>query len=326
MSGIRVKARTTLHSKPLPMPPLDNLHLITSDGFPDYALLDSGAGRKLERFGKIIVDRPEPQALWNRKLGKAEWAKANAVFSASGEDDEKGKWRIDKPVPDAWPVRLALGQTQKSERQTVTMLCKLAGLWHLGLFPEQEPHWQWMLEHLASVKGETPRVLNLFGYTGAASLLAAAAGAEVTHVDASKKAIQWGRENQEASKLGTAKIRWLLDDAAKFAARDVRRGKTYHMIIVDPPKFGRGPEGEIWDLFQNLPTLLGDLAKLLAPDNAAMVLTIYAIRASSLAFDQLLRQELKGRGGTFDSGELAIRSQTGPLVPTSLFVRWKQNA
>lgn len=308
------------------MPPLENLHLITSDGFPDYALLDSGAGRKLERFGKIVVDRPEPQALWQPKLGKSEWAKANAVFSASGEDDEKGKWRIDRPVPDAWPVRLALAQTPKPEAQSVTMLCKLAGLWHLGLFPEQEPHWRWMLDHLAIVKGETPRVLNLFGYTGAASLLAAAAGAEVTHVDASKKAIQWGKENQEASKLGAAKIRWLLDDAAKFAARDVRRGKTYHMIIVDPPKFGRGPEGEIWDLFQNLPRLLSDLAKLLAPEMAAMVLTIYAIRASSLAFDQLMREELKGRGGTFDSGELAIRSQSGPLVPTSLFVRWKQNA
>ncbi|MBN9247503.1 class I SAM-dependent methyltransferase [Hyphomicrobium sp.] len=308
------------------MPPLENLHLITSDGFPDYALLDSGGGRKLERFGKIVVDRPEPQALWQPKLGKSEWAKANAVFSASGEDDEKGKWRIDKPVPDAWPVRLTLSQAPKPERQGVTMLCKLAGLWHLGLFPEQEPHWRWMLDHLASIKGETPRVLNLFGYTGAASLLAAAAGAEVTHVDASKKAIQWGKENQEASKLGAAKIRWLLDDAAKFAARDVRRGKTYHMIIVDPPKFGRGPEGEIWDLFQNLPRLLADLAKLLAPEMAAMVLTIYAIRASSLAFDQLLREELKGRGGTFDSGELAIRSQAGPLVPTSLFVRWKQNA
>jgi 23S rRNA (cytosine1962-C5)-methyltransferase len=314
------------------MSPLHNLHLITSDGFPDYALLDSGVGRKLERFGKIVVDRPEPQALWQPKLGKSEWAKANAVFSASGEDDEKGKWRIDKPVPDAWPVRLALPRSAKSDNanaggtHSVTMLCKLAGLWHLGLFPEQEPHWRWMLDHLVSVKGETPRVLNLFGYTGAASLLAAEAGAEVTHVDASKKAVQWGKENQEASKLGAAKIRWLLDDAAKFVARDVRRGKSYHMIIVDPPKFGRGPEGEIWDLFQNLPTLLGDLAKLLAPQNAAMVLTIYAIRASSLAFDQLMRERLSGRGGEFDSGELAIRSQTGPLVPTSLFVRWKQNA
>jgi 23S rRNA (cytosine1962-C5)-methyltransferase len=323
----------------------DHLHLVTSEGFPDYALLDCGAGRKLERFGKIVVDRPEPQALWRPKLAKSEWAKANAVFSASGEDDEKGKWRIDKPVPDAWPVRIALPQASHSGAKTsapypvtiphpsplatkaersdsVTMLCKLAGLWHLGLFPEQEPHWQWMLDRLANVKGEAPRVLNLFGYTGAASLLAAKAGAEVTHVDASKKAIQWGKENQEASKLGAAKIRWLLDDAAKFAARDVRRGKTYHMIIVDPPKFGRGPEGEIWDLFQNLPTLLADLAKLLAPDNAAMVLTIYAIRASSLAFDQLMREALAKRGGSFDSGELAIRSQAGLLVPTSLFVRW----
>lgn len=313
------------------MSPSDHLHLVTSEGFSDYALLDCGAGRKLERFGKVVVDRPEPQALWQPKLAKAEWAKANAVFSASGEDDEKGKWRIDKPVPEAWPVKLAFDHSSGSEggagaagSPNVTMLCKLAGLWHLGLFPEQEPHWRWMLDQLGKVKGETPRVLNLFGYTGAASLLAARAGAEVTHVDASKKAIQWGKENQEASKLGAAKIRWLLDDAAKFAARDVRRGKTYHMILVDPPKFGRGPDGEIWDLFQNLPSLLADLAKLLAPENASMVLTIYAIRASSLAFDQLLREALTKRSGTFDSGELAIRSRAGPLVPTSLFVRWAQ--
>jgi 23S rRNA (cytosine1962-C5)-methyltransferase len=295
---------------PLPMPP-DRLQLITSDGFTDYALLDCGAGRKLERFGAVVVDRPEPQALWRPHLPKAEWAKAHAVFSASGEDDEKGKWRVDKRVPDAWPVRI----------DGVTMLCKLSGLWHLGLFPEQNPHWDWMLERLAAVKGERPRVLNLFGYTGAASLLAAKAGAEVTHVDASKKAIQWGKENQTASGLDAAKIRWLLDDAAKFAARDVRRGKTYHMILVDPPKFGRGPEGEVWDLFKNLPPLLEDLAKLLAPE-AAMVLTVYAIRASAIAFDQLLREALNGRGGSFETGELAIRARSGPLVPTSLFVRW----
>jgi 23S rRNA (cytosine1962-C5)-methyltransferase len=295
---------------PLPMPP-DRLQLITSDGFTDYALLDCGAGRKLERFGAVVVDRPEPQALWRPHLPKAEWAKAHAVFSASGEDDEKGKWRVDKRVPDAWPVRI----------DGVTMLCKLSGLWHLGLFPEQNPHWDWMLERLAAVKGERPRVLNLFGYTGAASLLAAKAGAEVTHVDASKKAIQWGKENQTASGLDAAKIRWLLDDAAKFVARDVRRGKTYHMILVDPPKFGRGPEGEVWDLFKNLPPLLEDLAKLLAPE-AAMVLTVYAIRASAIAFDQLLREALNGRGGSFETGELAIRARSGPLVPTSLFVRW----
>lgn len=294
------------------MPPPDRLQLITSDGFRDYALLDCGAGRKLERFGSVVVDRPEPQALWRPRLPKSEWSKAHAVFSASGEDDEKGKWRVDKSVPDAWPVRI----------DGVTMLCKLAGLWHLGLFPEQYPHWQWMLERLAAVKDEKPRVLNLFGYTGAASLIAAKAGAEVTHVDASKKAIQWGKENQAASRLDAAKVRWLLDDAAKFATRDVRRGKTYHMILVDPPKFGRGPEGEVWDLFKNLPDLLGDLAKLLAPKDAGMVLTVYAIRASALAFDQLMRDALDRKGGVFESGELAIRSQRASLVPTSLFVRW----
>jgi 23S rRNA (cytosine1962-C5)-methyltransferase len=289
-----------------------NLSLITSTGFPDYALLDAGGGRKLERFGKVIVDRPEPQALWQPRLAKAEWSKAHAVFSASGEDDEKGKWRIDKPVPDAWPVRI----------DDVTMLCKLAGLWHLGLFPEQYPHWQWMLDEIAKVKGEPPRVLNLFGYTGAASLLAAKAGAEVTHVDASKKAIAWGRENQSASKLDAAKVRWIVDDAAKYVARDVRRGKTYHVILVDPPKFGRGPEGEVWDLFTHLPALLDDCAKLLVPKSSAMVLTVYAIRASALAFDQLMRDTLKGQGGTFDRGELAIQAKSGPSVPTSLFVRW----
>lgn len=293
------------------MSPPDRLQLITSDGFADYALLDCGAGRKLERFGAVVVDRPEPQALWRPHLPKSEWAKAHAVFSASGEDDEKGKWRVDKRVPDAWPVRI----------DGVTMLCKLSGLWHLGLFPEQNPHWDWMLGRLAAIKGERPRVLNLFGYTGAASLLAAKAGAEVTHVDASKKAIQWGKENQAASGLDAAKVRWLLDDAAKFAARDVRRGKTYHVILIDPPKFGRGPEGEVWDLFKNLPPLLEDLAKLLAPE-AAMVLTVYAIRASALAFDQLMREALHDKGGSFETGELAIRARSGPLVPTSLFVRW----
>lgn len=295
------------------MTSISSLSVIASSGFADYALLDCGAGRKLERFGKITVDRPEPQALWQPRLGKAEWAKAAAIFSASGEDDEKGKWRIDKPVPESWPVRF----------DGVTVLCKLAGLWHLGLFPEQQPHWAWMLEQQAQVSGEAPRVLNLFGYTGAASLLAAKAGAEVTHVDASKKAIGWGKENQSASKLEHAKIRWMLDDAAKFVAREVRRGKTYHVILVDPPKFGRGPDGEVWDLFTHLPGLLSDCAKLLAAQTSAMILTVYAIRASALAFDQIMRDTLNGRGGEFDRGELAIQSQSGPAIPTSLFVRWK---
>lgn len=294
--------------RPLPNP----LKLIETAGFEDYALLDSGAGRKLERFGKIVVDRPEPQALWSPHLARATWDEAHAVFA--GEDDEdKGRWRIEKPVPESWPVKV----------RGVTMLCRLSGFRHLGLFPEQLPHWEWMLARLAECRDERPRVLNLFAYTGAASLLAAAAGAHVTHVDASKKAIAWAKENQAASKLEDAPVRWILDDAKKFVAREVRRGKSYDLILVDPPKFGRGPDGEIWDLFTGLPSLMTDCANLLAPAQAALVLTVYAIRASALAFDQLVREVLGARGGSFESGELAIREDKGQrAVPTSLFTRW----
>jgi 23S rRNA (cytosine1962-C5)-methyltransferase len=320
-----------MHAKPATSaahaPPID---LIETDGFADYALLDSGGGRKLERFGAIVVDRPEPQALWTPCLAKSEWAKAHAVFSASSEDEEKGRWRVDKPVPESWPVRLSLMAPSDSAARSrpdgaganIKLLLKMQGLWHLGLFPEQVPHWTWMLDRIAAVQDGPPRVLNLFAYTGAATLLAAAAGAEVTHLDASKKAIAWGRENQAASKLDAAKIRWILDDAVKFVAREVRRGKTYHVILVDPPKFGRGPEGEVWDLFTNLPAFLADCAKLLDPKQSSMILTVYAIRASALAFDQLMRDTLKDKRGDFHTGELAIRAKGGNAVPTSLFTRW----
>jgi 23S rRNA (cytosine1962-C5)-methyltransferase len=296
---------------------LNALTLITTAGFDDYVLLDSGGGRKLERFGTVTVDRPEPQALWPQRLPASAWANAHAVFSASGEDDEKGKWRVDRAVPDSWPVRISIGP------RPVTMQCRLAGLWHLGLFPEQVPHWQFMLDQIGSITNETPRVLNLFGYTGAASLLAACAGADVTHVDASKKAIAWGKDNQAASGLGAARVRWMLDDASKFAAREVRRGKTYHVILVDPPKFGRGPEGETWDIYRDVAPLLTNCAKLLAPSSASMVLTVYAIRASALTFQQLLAETLKGRCGRFETGELAIAEHGGErAIPTSLFTRW----
>ena len=288
------------------------LHLIETAGFPDYALIDSGAGRKLERFGEVVVDRPEPQALWTPRHPRRDWDNADAVF-AGEDDEEKGRWRTMKPVPESWPVKLS----------GVTMLCRLASFRHLGLFPEQLPHWEWMLKRLNEVRDEPQRVLNLFAYTGAASLLAASAGAQVTHVDASKKAIAWAKENQAASKLGSAPIRWILEDAQKFVAREVRRGKTYHVLLVDPPKFGRGPEGEVWDLFTGLPPLMKDCARLLAPSQASLVVTMYAIRASSLAFDQLCREVLSARGGRFESGELAIREQGGArALPTSLFTRW----
>lgn len=289
------------------------LEVIRTPGPEDYRLLDSGGGRKLERFGKIVIDRPEPQALWQRQKPADVWKQAHAVFSASADDEEKGKWRFDKPVPESWPVSIGKG---------VAVSCRLQGLWHVGLFPEQVPHWDWTLARISRVTGERPRVLNLFAYTGAASLLAARAGAEVTHVDASKKAIQWAKENQAASSLSEAPIRWILDDAAKFVAREVRRGRTYHAILVDPPKFGRGPEGEVWDLFQGLPPLMRNVVQLLA-DTSALVLTVYAIRASALAFEQLAADVLSKRGGELSAGELALSGiGEGAAVPTSLFVRW----
>jgi 23S rRNA (cytosine1962-C5)-methyltransferase len=293
-----------------------HLRVLAAAGFEDYALLDSGNGRKLERFGRFTVERPEQQALWRPKLEAAQWQRADAVFKsgASDEDGDAGRWHNTNAVPETWPVRV-LG---------VTALCRLTGFRHLGLFPEQLPHWQWMLEWLPAGRGaEPPRVLNLFAYTGAASLLAAKAGAEVTHVDASKKAIAWAKENQAASKLDGAPVRWIVEDARKFVAREVRRGKKYQLILIDPPKFGRGPEGEVWDVFTHLAPLLRDCAALLAPGRAALVLTTYAIRASALATDGLVRECLEGRGGSVESGELAVVEEAGGrLLPTSLFTRW----
>lgn len=294
---------------------LATLTILETAGFPDYRLLDSGNGRKLERFGRITVDRPEPQALWRPSLEPDRWTAAHAVFTGD-EEDAGDRWRRDKPVPESWPVTV----------ENVTLLARLGGFIHLGLFPEQLPHWQWMVEAIRCLStdlgGERPRVLNLFAYTGAASLIAAQAGAEVVHVDASKKSVGWARDNQTASRLGDAPIRWIVEDARKFVARELRRERTYHVILVDPPKFGRGPGGEVWELMEHLPPLLKDCTALLAP-RSSMVLTAYAIRASSLSFGQLLAELLEGREGAFDVGELAIREHEGARrIPTSLFTRW----
>jgi 23S rRNA (cytosine1962-C5)-methyltransferase len=292
-----------------------SLSVIASSGFADYALLDSGDGRKLERFGRFTIERPESQALWRPALEPAAWLRADAAFRASGadEDGDGGRWRTSTAVPETWPVRVL----------DITMLCRLTTFRHLGIFPEQLPHWEWMIGWIRAARSCPQRVLNLFAYTGAASLIAAKAGAEVTHVDASRKAIAWAKQNQAVSRLDTAPIRWILDDARKFVAREVRRGKRYELILVDPPKFGRGPNGEEWDVFGHLAPLLRDCAALLAPQRAALVLTTYAIRASALAMDGLVRECLAGRMGATESGELAVVEQAGDrLLPTSLYTRW----
>lgn len=291
-----------------------------SSGFPGYRLLDSGNGRKLERFGDVVVDRPEPQALWKPSRDAEAWAGAQAVFSGEGED-EAGKWRLQGSVPESWPIEL----------KDVTIMGRLSAFRHLGIFPEQLPHWEWMLDAIRQQRPTEdvprPRVLNLFAYTGAASLLAAKSGAEVTHVDASKKAIIWAKENQAASGLTTAPVRWMLDDCRKFVTREIRRHRAYDVILIDPPKFGRGPEGEVWNLFDDLPGLIQDCAKLLAKDNARLVLTAYAIRASALSIGQLLAETMAARPGHIESGELVIREEGGTRgISTSLFSRWSAHA
>ncbi|MFM7084120.1 MAG: class I SAM-dependent methyltransferase [Hyphomicrobium sp.] len=298
------------------------LNIVNTEGFFDYRLLDCGGGRKLEQFGSILINRPELQALWSKTLSDAEWNKAHAIFAPSSDEDERGRWRIDRPIPDDWRISVNLSSAGFKKDIKISMYCKLQGLWHIGIFPEQYPHWVWMLDQLQNIKDEQPRVLNLFGYTGAASIIAAAVGADVTHLDASKKTLAWAKENQRASSLEQATIRWMLDDAKKFVARELRRGKTYHFILIDPPKFGRGPNGEVWDLFRDLPEFLIQCKGLLCDQKSAFILTVYAIRASVLSFDQLVREVMRKNGGIFDSGELALLSESGKALPTSLFTRW----
>ena len=302
---------TQEHSEEAPQ----SLRVVASRGFPDYVLLDSGGRRKLERFGQFIIERPEPQALWQPSQPSAVWRNAHASFEGAGTEDDgtAGRWSNRGQIAESWPVQV----------HGVSLLCKLTGFRHLGLFPEQEPHWRWMLDWLSGTPDGPARVLNLFAYTGAASLLAAKVGAEVAHVDASKRAVAWARENQAASGLTAAPLRWILDDARKFAARERRRGRTYHLILVDPPKFGRGPDGEVWDIFEHLPALLKDCSALLAPGRSALLLTTYAIRASALAMHGLVRDCLSDRAGQTESGELALIEQSARrLLPTSLYTRW----
>ncbi len=281
--------------------------ILTTKGLKDYALVDSGNGRKLERFGARLLDRPEEQAIWDRRLPAAEWEKADAIFT--GDVDEEGAGR--------WKRRAGSDETWICAHGAIRYECRFTSFRHVGAFPEQEAHFSFMRERLAKAGG-TPALLNLFGYTGLASLVAAHAGADVTHVDASKKAIAWARANQALSGLDDRPIRWMLDDATKFSAREVRRGRRYDGILLDPPKFGRGPKGEVWELFRDLPELLKLCREILKPDGF-LILTAYAIRASFLSLHRLA-EEVFGTG--VESGELALIDAGGGLLATSLFSRW----
>ena len=279
----------------------------------DYALLDSGDGEKLEQYGPYRIVRPEGQAIWRRALSETEWNGADAIFTGDTDEEGMGRWRFPKtPLGETWPMK----------HDGIHYLGRFTSFRHVGVFPEQASHWNHMAGLIEKAKRPV-KVLNLFGYTGLASLVAARAGAEVTHVDASKKAIGWARENQEMAGLQQKPIRWICDDAMKFAEREARRGSLYDIVLFDPPAYGRGPKGEVWQLFEDLPALTDICRQILTPKPLAVVLTAYSIRASFFVIHALMRDAFAGMGGTVESGELVIREKSaGRALSTSLFSRW----
>lgn len=284
--------------------------LMVGEGWDDFALLDSGNGRKLERYGKYRFIRPEAQALWSPNI--PEWP-ADAEFVPGSDEDGGGRWQYNGPVPrDGWELG----------RGDVRFQASCTPFRHLGFFPDMAPVWDWMGEQLGDKTDAS--TLNLFGYTGVGTLSLSKYG-PVTHVDASKKSVAQARVNAEQSGMAERPVRWIVDDAAKFAAREVRRTKRYDGIILDPPKFGRGPDGEVWRLEENLPNLIADCAQLLDADSRFLFLTVYAVRMSSLAIAGLLAEALKHLPGTIEHGDLAIREEGphGRLLPTAIFARWK---
>jgi len=280
-------------------------------GWADYGLVDSGSGRKLERYGPYRFIRPEPQALWSPRL--AEWD-ADGEFVPGSDEDGGGRWQFARPVPQAgWPL----------EWDDVGFSAQCTPFRHLGFFPDMAPVWEWMRQQLP---GRTDaQTLNLFGYTGVGTLALSRHG-PVTHVDASKKSVAQARENAAHSGIAERPVRWLVDDAAKFVAREVRRGRRYDGIILDPPKFGRGPDGEVWRLEDGLAPLIADCRRLLDGESRFLFLTVYAVRMSSLALAGLLAEHCAGLPGTIEHGDLAVREEGegGRLLPTAIFARWSR--
>lgn len=278
-------------------------------GWDSYRLLDSGAGRKWESFGPYSFIRPEPQALWQPRL--PDWPAAGEFIPGSDEDGG-GRWQFTQARPDeGW--ELAWNEVRFTARPTPFR--------HLQFFPDMAPVWDWMGLQLAGM--DAAETMNLFGYTGLGTLALSRHG-KVTHVDASKKSVAQARENAALSGMTDRPIRWLTDDAAKFAAREVRRGRRYDGIILDPPKFGRGPDGEVWRLEEHLPGLIADCVRLLDSDSRFLFLTVYAVRMSSLAIAGLLQEALAHLPGQIEHGDLAVREEGEGcrLLPTAIFARW----
>lgn len=285
--------------------------------FPDYELIDSGNFKKLERFGSYIVARPEPQAIWDPALSESTWQQqAHAIFErkhAAQPHGDEGNWTLKPDMPEQWFISYAYQEMHLHVRLGLTSFK------HLGIFPEQAENWNYLYDTLRALPVETPRVLNLFAYTGVASLAAKAAGADVIHVDAVKPVVTWAKQNMEAS--GLDNIRWVIEDALKFVRKEVRRGRTYQCIILDPPAYGRGPEGEKWLLEKHLNELLNLCSTLLDPENGVFLLNLYSMGLSALVADNLVRLHFPNTK-SIEFGELYIPDQRNIRLPLGSFVRF----
>jgi 23S rRNA (cytosine1962-C5)-methyltransferase len=274
----------------------------------DYELIDTGAGLKLERYASFVLSRPDPQALWQPLL-KAEWQTADAIFIRKGKHVE---WRTKKDFPKSWPMKFG----------GLTFEIRPSSFKHTGLFPEHRGSWEWMAKKI-EVRNEPTKVLNLFGYTGGASLACAKAGAEVCHVDGSKMAIAWARKNQELSGLAEKPIRWILDDAVLFLKREVKRGNKYDAIVMDPPAFGHGAKGEVWKIEENFQELMDLCFQVLSEKPLFFLINGYASGYSPIAYQNNLLPLIEKFGGKIETGELAIEeSKSKRLLPCGIFARW----
>lgn len=290
------------------------MKILSPQGWTDYQLLDSGDGQRLEQFGQYILVRPDPQVIWQKKLPQAQWNKADAIFEKTSGD--KGRWILKTKLPDRWLISFG----------DLKFYIKLSPFKHTGVFPEQAVHWEFIDQLMRGVTGPRTNynILNLFGYTGVASMIALKAGARVTHVDASYPAIGWFQDNLKASGLENSPIRWIEDDVIKFCQRELKRGNKYDGIIMDPPIYGHGPRGEIWDFNKSFPQLLELCSQLLSDQPIFMIANAYAISTSAITLENVFKDYLAQLGGSIESGELALKAASGDrLLSTGIFARWQ---
>ena len=279
-----------------------------------YELIDSGEGEKLERFGHTILSRPDPQAIWRKSLGENEWQNANAIFKREGKE---GDWNIKEGIPEKWNIDFG----------GLKFVIKPTAFKHTGLFPEQLPNWDWMRETISKHKktsGSSLKILNLFGYTGGATLACAQAGADVVHVDSSKSAINWAKENAVLSGLDEKPIRWILEDARIFVEREIKRENKYDAIIMDPPAFGHGTKNELWKIEDHLLPLTENCLKLLSDNPLFFLINGYSAGYSAIAYENLLLKMKEKYKGEIEIGELGIEeSKLERLLPAGIFARWR---